>query len=120
MGAMENTSEVSVRPRSRFATGMRLLRFVFERFVDGTINNARIIFIERDLFFGGALFCIGLLNFESDKYCDGNTAEYLSCTRPATFYYFDALDITCIMLGIFFIMLWYLKSRVYRGRENLA
>lgn len=87
------------------------IRYLFDTFVTATTTNVILILREIDLFFGAALLAIGFFSFESDKFCDGNTADYLSCTRPSTFYYFDALDIFCIVVGIFFILLWVLKSR---------
>lgn len=76
----------------------------------------RHLLLETELFIGTALLAVGLLSFESDKYCDGNTADYLSCTRPSTYYYFDWLDVTLIVLGIFFILIWFLNKRE-RGRS---
>lgn len=66
---------------------------------------------EFELFFGSVLLAAGLLGFESDKYCDGNTADYLSCTRPSTFYFYDAIDITLVVLGVFFIFFWILGRK---------
>lgn len=71
----------------------------------------RYLLLETELFLGAALVAIGLLSFESDKFCDGNTADYLSCTRPSTYYFFDWLDVTLIILGIFLILIWVLKTR---------
>ncbi len=75
----------------------------------------RYLLLETELFLGTALLTIGLFSFESDKYCDGNTSDYLSCTRPSTFYYFDWLDITLIVLGVFFVIVWVLKTRDSRA-----
>ena len=76
----------------------------------------RYLLLETELFLGTALFAIGLFGFESDKYCDGNTSDYLSCTRPSTFYYFDWLDITLIVLGLFLVIIWVLKTRESHAR----
>jgi len=86
-----------------------VLRYGFERMLGGFFTNMRLMWIEGELFLGTILFCTGLLGFESDKYCDGNSADYLSCTRPATYYYFDAIDIALITIGIIFVILWLLK-----------
>lgn len=88
-------------------TGRRILW----GFVDAAGSRIRIIRREADLFLGSALFFLGLLGFESDRYCDGNPADYLSCTRPTTFYYFDLLDIALIVAGVFFILFWLLHER---------
>ena len=79
--------------------------------VDAIGEYVSIIRQEGELFFGTALLLLGLLSFESSKYCDGNTIEYLSCTRPATYYYFDWLDISCVILGVFFLMFWRIKRQ---------
>lgn len=94
--------------------------FLFDRSIENIRLNARIMVREKDLFIGSGLFLLGLLNFESSKFCDGNTADYLSCTRPSTYYYFDALDITCIVLGVFFILLWIMKRRYEKEGIELA
>ncbi|MFZ2555212.1 MAG: hypothetical protein WAZ27_03825 [Minisyncoccia bacterium] len=91
-----------------------LMHFLFDRLVAATTANTLLMLREIDLFLGTALLAIGFFSFESDKFCDGNTADYLSCTRPSTFYYFDTLDIFLIVVGIFFILLWVLKSREAR------
>lgn len=82
---------------------------VANQVLDTSGEYAQITAKEKELFFGVALFCVGLLSFEHGKYCDGNAADYLSCTRPATYYYFDDMDITLVIAGIFFILLWVLK-----------
>ena len=71
----------------------------------------RYILLETEIFLGTALLACGLLGFESDKYCDGNTADYLSCTRPSTYYYYDWIDTTLVVIGIFLILVWVLKTR---------
>ena len=88
-----------------------LTLYVFDRLIDACIGYINVMHRELELFFGSALLLIGLLNFNSSKYCDGNTSDYLSCTRPATYYYFDWLDITLVLVGVFFIMLWYLERK---------
>ena len=85
--------------------------YVFDRLIDGVAENARVIEKEFQVVLGTLLLTIGFLGFESDKYCDGNTADYLSCTRPSTYYFFDTIDITFIAVGVLLILTWYLKSR---------
>lgn len=99
------------RVKSAFQFLSLLVRFLFERLVAAATTNTLLILREIDLFFGTALLAIGFFGFESDKFCDGNTADYLSCTRPSTFYYFDTLDMFLIVVGLFFIILWFLKNR---------
>lgn len=74
-------------------------------------KNLALLIHEFDLFLGVFLFILGFFGFESDKYCDGNTADYLSCTRPTTYYFFDSLDMALITLGAFFILFWALKRK---------
>ncbi len=104
----------SRRPRGIAAVWFFIL-YLFDRLIDTVVEYTRIIVRERDLFFGATLFLVGLLSFESGKYCDGNAADYLSCTRPATFYYFDTLDTVLIVAGSICILVWFMKEK-YRAR----
>lgn len=72
-------------------------------------DQLQAILREPALFLGIALVLIGLLSFEVGRYCDGNTAQYLSCTRSAAYYYYDALDRTLVVLGAFFIIGWFVR-----------
>ena len=78
--------------------------------------NWGVIRKEADLFFGTAITIVGMLGFSAGRYCDGNTAEYLSCTRPSSFYYFDALHITLVIIGVFYIALWFRKGAGVHNR----
>lgn len=69
-----------------------------------------------DLFLGATLTIVGLLSFNSDKYCDGNTVEYLSCTRPNAYYYFSGLDIALVVVGVSLMLIWFLKNRSAKKR----
>lgn len=88
-----------------------LFQYLFDRSLDALARDIVIIQREADLFLGAALSLIGLLGFESARYCDGNLNDYISCTRPATYYYFDTLDIVLIVLGIFFMLVWHFKHK---------
>ncbi|MFZ2886278.1 MAG: hypothetical protein WA021_00485 [Minisyncoccia bacterium] len=103
------------KPRGRISYGIwvtwMFVWYIVDRIVDGLSEYTRIIRREPDLFLGVTLFLLGLLNFNSGKFCDGNAADYLSCTRPATYYYFDAVDVALIILGIFCILIWFQKRR---------
>ncbi len=90
---------------------MSFIAYVRKSVVEGGKETCAAVVREFDLFLGNALLLIGLLSFESDKYCDGNTADYLSCTRPSTYYYFDWLDILLIIIGSTLIIAWFLKQR---------
>lgn len=66
---------------------------------------------ESRLFIGIAFFLYGILNFQSARYCDGNTADYYTCTRPSTYYYYDTITILLVIVGIFFIVAWLLSNK---------
>ena len=84
---------------------------VLDLLTDAVENNWAIISRESDLFLGSLLTLLGLLNFQSSKYCDGNAADYLSCTRPTTYYYYNGLEVALVIIGTFFILLWFLKRK---------
>lgn len=83
----------------------------FDRTIDEGERDIKLMRQESDLFLGVLLFILGFLNFHSGRYCDGNTADYLSCTRPVTYYYFTWLEVILVVMGVFFIMLWFMKQR---------
>lgn len=93
-----------------------LLQYLFDRSLEALARDAIIIQREADLFLGATLFLVGLLGFESARYCDGNLNDYISCTRPATYYYFDTLDIVLIVLGIFFMLIFHFKHKERTSR----
>jgi hypothetical protein len=104
--------DLAYRPDgSRFTRVKSYFLDLFDRFVDAGELDLHIMRRESDLFFGVLLFILGLLNFHSGRYCDGNTADYLSCTRPVTYYYYTWLEVMLIVVGIFFMLLWFLKRR---------
>ena len=94
------------------------VRYLFDRTLDALARDVVVVQREADLFLGIALFLIGLLGFESSRYCDGNLNDYISCTRPATYYYFDTLDIVCIVIGTFFVLVWYFKHKERTARPQ--
>lgn len=112
---MDDTAIERPKKRGKIQQGWRflslLVMFFFERCIDLVGEYARIVSREKELFLGASLGLLGLFSFESDKFCDGNTANYLSCTRPSTYYYFDALDITLIIIGVSLVLVWVLKNR---------
>ena len=81
----------------------------FDAVMDALEYNWRIVRRESDIFLGTLLFLLGFLNFHSGRYCDGNTADYLSCTRPVTYYYYTWLEMILIILGVTCILLWFMK-----------
>ncbi len=110
-GMEETRDSFGVRLRNRLWLAGMFVMYLMDRF--GVWIGARVNLVvkEVDLFLGVALFIVGLLGFESGRYCDGNSADYLSCTRPATYYFYDAPHTILIILGIFLIMMWVLRDR---------
>ena len=88
-----------------------ILEHVFDLIADVLEEYAHIMRREFELFFGTAFVGIGLLNFQNGKNCDGNTADYLACTRPSTFYYYNWFEITLVVIGVFLILLWFMKRQ---------
>ena len=97
--------------RNRLWLAGMFVMYLFDRLGVWIGVRASIIVRESDLFLGVAVFLVGLLGFESGRYCDGNSADYLSCTRPATYYFFDAPHTILIILGAFLVMVWFLRTR---------
>lgn len=103
-----------IRPRkrtSRFRILWIIADYIFDGVVEALSGNIAVVRKEVQLFLGSALVIIGFFGFESGKYCDGNTADYLSCTRPSTYYFYDYVDLTCLILGVTLILLWVVKRR---------
>ncbi len=80
---------------------------------DFVANSLATVAHDAGLFIGVALTLVGLFSIEADKFCDGNTADYLSCTRPSTYYFYSPLDITLIIAGVFLVLIW-----IRRGRDR--
>lgn len=85
------------------------IEYVFDYGVDVIGEQVRVIRRESELFLGIALMLVGLLDFQNGKNCDGNTADYLSCTRPSTFYYYSWWQILAVIVGSFLIVIWFLR-----------
>lgn len=78
--------------------------------LDAVIRRLAVLWTHVDVFAGSALAVIGILGFDAGKYCDGNTADYLSCTRPAVFYYYSAFDVMCVVVGVWCITFWCVRG----------
>ncbi len=78
---------------------------------DFIVRSLSTIARDMELFVGVALTLIGILSLEADKFCDGNTADYLSCTRPSTYYFYSPFDIAIIVIGSFLILIWFRRIR---------
>jgi SNF family Na+-dependent transporter len=108
----EFTAEKMERPKPGYLAYayvffVRLSEYVF----DAVEEYIEIMRREATLFAGTFFVIVGMLSFSSNKYCDGNTAEYLSCTRPTTYYYYGSFQIALVILGVFLVLLWVLKRR---------
>ena len=86
--------------------GWLLVEYGFNKIADRSEDYVAVLRREAELFLGVGLVIVGLMNFENGKNCDGNTTDYLSCTRPSTFYYFSWWEILLVLLGAFLIAFW--------------
>lgn len=66
---------------------------------------------EIDLFLGASFFILGILNWSSAKFCDGNSSDYLSCTRPAVYYYYGSFEIVLVLLGTLLVLRWFVQHK---------
>lgn len=96
-----------VRVRKTFAFFCVLLGYVRK----GVQEDLLRIVANIRLFAGFALLFWGLLSFASDRYCDGNTSAYYSCTRPSTYYYYPWWSVLLVVAGVFGITLWHVSRR---------
>lgn len=94
-----------------FRTAWISVEYLSYHFAKGVGDNLRVMQRDANLFLGAAFTILGLLNWSSGKYCDGNTADYLSCTRPTAYYYFSAPMIALVLLGAMLILVWFVKNR---------
>ena len=65
------------------------------------------------LYLGIALFAYSLFNFDSGRHCDRGSLPPLfdECTNPATFYYYNKLTLSLLVIGVIFIVSGILKAR---------
>jgi len=100
--------------RKRPARALRWLLLVVAAvamvFRDKVQKDVALIMAHSRLFVGIAMFSIGILMFQSDKYCDGNPSVYAACTRPSTYYYYPWWAIILVVLGSFLVVLWFLRK----------
>ncbi len=110
--SLPNPEELRPKKRkSRFRILWLFADYLFDALLEALQHNVVIVRRELQLFLGSALVILGFFGFESGKYCDGNTADYLSCTRPSTYYFYDYVDLICLVFGVSLILLWVLKRR---------
>lgn len=102
--------EEASRKKGIFHVLMVSLEYVSVHTLRAIGENIRIMRREGNLFFGAFFFLLGFFNWSSGKYCDGNTADYLSCTRPATYYYYGWFEISLIVLGVSLVLVWLVQN----------
>ena len=97
------------RKRSFFRVVLRtsgaLVRFLYDK----AREDIALLLTNGRLFVGLAFLMTGLLSFTPDRYCDGNSSSYYACTRPSTYYYYEWWAIALVLVGSFFIVLWFLR-----------
>lgn len=78
---------------------------------DALVDDAAIVWNHFRLVFGVVLLLTGLLTFDSGRYCDGLLESQADCTRPSTYYYFDATSIILMVIGALLVVVWRLRDR---------
>jgi hypothetical protein len=106
---LQQRPSMGKRVRRFFRISWLIIERLFDISLDKLGEYVTVLRREPELFIGIGLALAGLLNFQNGKNCDGNTADYLSCTRPSTFYYYSWVEITIIVIGVFLVLFWYLK-----------
>jgi hypothetical protein len=102
--------------RRRAHTVWISIEFLSVQLAEAIERDIAVMRREIDLFLGTILLLLGLLNWSTSKYCDGNTADYLSCTRPDAYYYYSGFSIALIVLGVLLILIWTVKKRSYNSK----
>jgi hypothetical protein len=109
---------VTRRRRSRRFVGLvRWVRAFLLWSTHRIVPDIGIFFRHIRLFFGSVLVCIGLLSFASGRYCDGAVITQVSCTRPATYYYYPWWAIMMVASGTVLLALWVLHREKQARRE---
>lgn len=88
-----------------FRTLIRVVAYLLEK----AQKDFLVAWLHIRLFLGVALICIGILSFQSGRYCDGNTSSQYVCTRPATYYYYPFWAVALTVLGSMLVILWTLR-----------
>ena len=87
------------------------VEYLSVRVLEAIVEDLRIMREEIDLFLGAAFVLLGVMNWSTGKYCDGNSSDYLSCTRPTVYYYYGAFEIVLVVFGIALVLLWIVKRQ---------
>jgi hypothetical protein len=105
----QRTSGVAVKIARYVRIGILVAEYMYDELIDAIIDSARVVQSEGRLFLGSVCTVIGLMNFRNGKYCDGNSVDYLSCTRPVAYYYYSGFEIVLVVLGVTLMLVWFLK-----------
>lgn len=104
IAAMDMHESVS---RPGYATmAWTTLLYVADRFGAWCASRARVVWRNSDAFLGLFLLLVGVLNIHAARFCDGNSADYLSCTRPAVYYFYSGIDSALIIAGAFLLLIF--------------
>jgi hypothetical protein len=90
------------------------LEHIFNIVADVLEEHVHVLRREVQLFSGMAFIMAGVLHFQNGKNCDGNTADYLACTHPSTYYYYGWVEITLVIVGAFLLTFWLLRRQTKR------
>ena len=102
--------------RAKLHTVWISIEFLSVQFADAVERDFAIMRRESSLFLGLTLLLLGILNWSVGKYCDGNTGDYLSCTRPEAYYYYGAFQTGLIILGALLIAVWFMKNHSHGSK----
>ncbi len=111
MSEISHKEGARVKKGNIFRTAWISIEYVVFHFMNGLGETLRVMRRDANLFLGATLALLGLLNWSIGKYCDGNTADYLSCTRPEAYYYYGWFEIVLIIVGVLLVLAWYAKNR---------
>lgn len=59
------------------------------------------------LLVGALLMVVGLMSFESGRYCNGSPHDTYACVNPDTYYYYPVWTIVAVALGVLLLLLWW-------------
>jgi hypothetical protein len=110
------TQEVgSKRKKGSFVSSVWItVEYLSSKLWDALVADARVVGEEANLFLGSLLFIVGLFNWSVGKYCDGNSSDYLSCTRPTVYYYYSAFEVVLMVVGASLVLVWLIERK--RGK----
>lgn len=80
---------------------------VFDAVWDFVAREWAILAGEGRLYLGIALTLAGVMNFDAGRFCDGNTLDYIACTRPVVYYEYPWWAIALAILGALLLAGWW-------------